>query len=230
MWAIRVWRFVDLKEKMNLPLYYPLEPTEDRTNLFDLLVQALLADGQLTAYDDTEGNGDEFLNPMDRKEIQAMLEQREIISTIDPDTDQMIDLEVVTKISAADVVGYKLKEDHIFDKQRGVMEVRIMGIAPVVASRGDDGEIRGHRTLFWLYYPESRHVLASSHAFLRHNDAEQRTFDEIFTKRLFSGRVTKVSNVYDRGITDHRTGIDALLTSEDLEKWLAEYEMDLWHY
>lgn len=230
MWARRVWRFIDVKQKINLPLFYPLDPIDERRSLFDVLVTALLEEGTLTAYDDLDGSGDQFKKPMTQQGVKDQLESRESVQTIDPDNGESLEIVVTNKITSGDVVGYKIKEDHIFDKQRGVMDVRIIGIAPVVVSRGEDGEVRGQRTLFWLYYPECRYIFASARAFNRHNDAEQRTFDEIFTKRFFHGQVVKVSNVYDRGINEVQTGVDALLSSQEWDRWLVEYEQDLWHY
>src|SRR6185295_4532225 len=42
MWSKRVWRVVDLREKLNLPLYYPIEPTVCMMSLFDVLKTAIL--------------------------------------------------------------------------------------------------------------------------------------------------------------------------------------------
>lgn len=45
-----------------------------------------------------------------------------------------------------------LIEDWYFDKERSVLDVRIIGIAPVVFFK--DYSRRGYCELFWLYYPE----------------------------------------------------------------------------
>ena len=56
-----------------------------------------------------------------------------------------------------DIVQYKLKEDWFFDKERSVMDVRIIGIAPVKYVRENNdpnGVITGTKEMFWLYFPE----------------------------------------------------------------------------
>ncbi len=230
MWARRVWRQIDLKEKMNHPLFYPVEPTTDRKSLFDVIKHGLLIDGAITAYDDQLGEGDQFKQPLLPQEILNLLEQSDTLQTVDPDTEEMIEVIVQQSITSGDVLYYKIKEDWIFDKQRSVMDIRIIGIAPVIADKGDDGEFRGVRTLFWLYYPECRYVFANWEAFNRENDAERRSFEDIFWKRQFSSYITKWSNVYDRQIGDHRMGLDALLEAEEIKQQLFEFEHDLWNF
>lgn len=230
MWARRVWRQIDLKEKMNHPLYYPTEPTSDRMSLFDVIKKGLLEDGSLTAYDDQLGDGDQFKKPLLANEISLLLERIDTVFTEDLETGEMVPTTVPMIISSADVLFYKIKEDWIFDKQRSVMDIRIIGIAPVIADKGDDGEVRGLRTLFWLYYPECRYVFANWEAFNRENDAERRSFEDIFWKRQFSSYITKWSNVYDRNIAEHRIGLDALLEAEEIKQQLFELEHDLWNF
>jgi gliding motility associated protien GldN len=230
MWARRVWRQIDLKEKINHPLFYPTEPTTDRKSLFDVIKQGLLTDGSITAYDDQLGEGDQFKKPLLPQEIIQLLERSDTLQTVDPDTEEMIEVIVNQSITSADVLFYKIKEDWIFDKQRSSMDIRIIGIAPVIADKGDDGEFRGVRTLFWLYYPECRYVFANWEAFNRENDAERRSFEDIFWKRQFSSYITKASNVYDRNIADHRTGLDALLEAEEIKQTMFEFEHDLWNF
>ncbi len=65
---------------------------------------------------------------------------------------------------------------------------------------------------------------------MRHNDAERRTLDDIFWKRMFSSYVRKESNVYDRSIGDYTSGMNALFESERVKDDIFKYEHDLWHF
>ncbi|MDQ3102097.1 MAG: hypothetical protein M3R08_11965 [Bacteroidota bacterium] len=92
MWMKRVWWRIDLKEKINHTLFYPIEPTDDRRSLFDVIKLALLNKELLTAYDATLGDGDEFTNPLDRSELKKLLQRSDTIQTEDPDTGEMPEL------------------------------------------------------------------------------------------------------------------------------------------
>jgi len=115
-------------------------------------------------------------------------------------------------------------------KDRSERYVRIIGIAPRLEEFDDEGLSKGFKDLFWLYYPECRYVFANSEAYNPLNDAQRRTYEDLFQKRFFSSFIVKESNVYDRPISSYARGLDALAESERIKEELFLLEHDLWHY
>jgi len=71
MWSKRIWRVIDLNEKINLPLKYPITPIKDRKSLINVLMDAL-TEGSLTAYSKSD---DEFTTIMTKKEVKELAVQ-----------------------------------------------------------------------------------------------------------------------------------------------------------
>lgn len=229
MWSKRIWRIIDLKEKMNLPFGHPTEKINDRRSLNDILYDAV-KEGTLTAYND-----EEFMFPLTREEFQrvggAGVDTTQIT---DPDPPYMTrDTVIVREFSPANVVAYRVKEEWFFDKQRSVMDVRIIGIAPLIYAVDDKGNRREGDMkvpIFWIYFPEARKILVNQEVFMRGNDSDRRTWDDIFQKRMFSSYIYKENNVYDRRIEDYKLGMDALLEAERIKHEITNMEHDLWEY
>ncbi|MAZ54329.1 MAG: gliding motility protein GldN [Flavobacteriales bacterium] len=237
MWSTKIERVIDLREKMNQVFYYPLRPVNDRQNLIDVLVQAI-KEGTITAYGNAS-NDDEFQSPMSPSEVENIglnqlgLQPVFVEEIEDPETGDAILDTTYNDFSdySHDVKKYRVKEEWFFDKQRSVMEVRIIGICPVIDRRDEDGIYTGETSLFWVYFPEARKILSKSEVFNhRRNDAARLTYDDIFHKRFFSSRIVKESNKYDRKISEYKEGIDALLESEKIKEEIFNLEHDLWEY
>ena len=232
MWSKRVWRIVDLNEKINLPLRYPSsKQTTNRKNLVDVIMDAI-EEGSLTAYSYVD---DEFTLPYTTKEIMSHGGARtDTVQMQRPDPPyDSYDTIVAREFSRDKVIGLRMKEDWFFDKQRSVMDVRIIGIAPLMFAIDEAGNVREGNLkmpLFWVYYPEARKLLANAEVFNRENDAERRSFDDIFQKRLFGSYIYKESNVFDRRIEDYKTGISALLEAEKIKGEITNFEHDMWEF
>ena len=232
MYVRRIWQDIDLRQKINQMFYFPVDPIEDRKNLFDVIRYALEVEGSLTAYGTgPAGDDDEFRYPYTGTQVDSVLNPVVIIPQFDPVTGEVIgSMEAQTSINSQDIVRYRVKEDWVWDRQRSQRQVRIIGIAPIIEKKDDEGNSQGLAPLFWLYYPECRYVFANAECYNYENDAQRRTFEEIFQKRYFSSYIGKETNVFDRSIADYAQGLDALLESERIKDELFTIEHDLWHY
>lgn len=229
MWATRIWRKLDLREKINHPLYYPTEPIKNRRSLTQVILEAV-KEGSLTAYDPLD---DEFTMTLTKAEIERKLNFIDTIYIEDPEPPYEMKMQVVDEpFNPANVKEFRLKEDWFFDRQKSVMEVRIIGIQPVADNIDrTTGEIRGKEPMFWVYFPEARNIFASAEVFNRQNDAERRTLEDIFWKRMFGSYIYKEKNVYDRLISDYMlNGLDQLLEAERIKEDIFILEHDLWEY
>ncbi len=231
MWSKRVWRVIDLREKMNLPLYYPDSPILDRKSLYDVIIDAALKEGRITLFDNP-ATDDQFRYEMTVGEANAKLSPMVEMKIERMDGSGGFDIVSVPQpITTDQVWKYWIKEDWFWDKQRSVMDVRIIGICPLTEKVSESGEHLGaDKPLFWIYFPEARPVFANAEVFLRKNDAERRTLDDVFWKRMFSSYIRKESNVYDRGIYDYKQGLELQLESERVKSDIFSYEHDLWHF
>lgn len=230
MWSKRTWRVIDLREKRNLPLYYPLEPKVCLMSLFDVFKCAVL-ESDLTAFANPVFD-DEFTNPMTKQEVRDLLIAWDSSAQVEDvnNPGNMITVPLKTEINSSDVYQYWIKEDWFFDKQRSVMDVRIIGICPLTQKKSSTGEVIGMKPLFWIYFPEARPYLATSAVFNRWNDNDRMSYDELFLKRMFASYIYKESNVYNRSIAEYKTGMDALLESDDIKESIFNYESNFWHH
>jgi gliding motility associated protien GldN len=230
MWLKRVWRRIDLREKMNHVYYYPVNEINDRRSMFDVIKNALIFDGTLTAYDAGPlQDQDEFTQPMTVDDVKKLLMSVDTMET-ENEYGEWEKVLVPNDVKTSDIKWYDIKEEWFFDNQRSVMDVRIIGICPMKEKFNDFGESMGPMSLFWIYYPEARRVFANQEVFNRQNDAERRTLEDLVWKRQFSSYILKETNVYDRFIGEYKTRLDALLEAEKIKEQMFFMEHDVWSF
>ena len=222
MWSTRHWERIDLREKINHPLYYPVKPQPDRKSLFDVVRDGILVEGTIREV----FRDDKFEIPLTNEEVFAILTRVDTIR--DPDDPSIIlNIESI-QIKAPNVVAWDLKSDWYFDKQRGEMKSRIIGISPLVKEPGT-GEIYN---AFWVWFEDARQALATNIAYNASNNHTRLTFDQIMAMRYFNARITKEDNTYDRSIEEYKKGspMGQLLESQAIKDKLRNYEHDLWEF
>lgn len=232
MWSKRIWRSLVLDEKMNLPLKYPRhDDTKDRKSLMDVIHDAVL-EGTLTAYN--ANIDDEFTQPLTLAEAAEIgIKKGDTVAVVDPNTGiETLKAIPDEALNRDNVVKFRLKEDWFFDKQRSVMDVRIIGMAPVMLkTSAETGEAISEYALYWVYFPEARKLFVNNEVFNRFNDSERRSFDDIFMKRMFSSYIIKESNVYHRRIQDYKANaLDQLLEANKIKEDIFNMEHDVWEY
>jgi gliding motility associated protien GldN len=230
-WSRKIWRIIDLREKMNLPLYYPTVEMEGRMNLISLLLDGI-ENGQVTPYD--ASLDDDFKVPMSFEQVKASFgAEATTEEKIDFDTGERTQVVVQGEVRPNDIKQYMIKEEWYFDKQNSTMNVRIIGICPIrefVRAGDASGQVQRQK-LFWVYYPEVRPLLSTNLMLNPYNAAQQVSFDDYFIKRTFSSYIVIAENVYNnRDISSYLTGKEAMLESKRIEDVIFNYEQDLWEY
>jgi gliding motility associated protien GldN len=233
----RVWREIDVHEKMNLPFVY--KATEDNGNqrLIYILLNGIKA-GQITAFD--ANVDDRFTTPMTFQQIaNGLVGQPKVIQIPDPVADPngdkgiMKDTTITEEFNPDAVERYQIKEEWVFDKESSRLHVRILGIAPEKTILNPDGSFRAVLPIFWVYYPEIRPILAKYEAYNGKNYGARMSWEELFESRMFSSRIIKstVDNPGDQFIAGYiKDPILQLLEGENIKEKIFNYEQDLWSY
>lgn len=221
MFEKRVWRIIDVREKMNLPFSYPEDP-------FFQILQNAATKGELPVYSTED---DKFTKRLSTDDVLSMLSETDTVVTFDPETYEERVQIVRNEINWEDVKRFRIKEVWFFDKETSKLEVRILGIAPLIDVKDDEGNFRFEKPMFWVYYPHARELFARHRVFtLGGNTNTTLSWEDMFEMRYFASYIYKESNVYDRKVSDYLTGVDVLMESEKIKNDIFNMEHDLWQY
>ncbi len=219
-WEKRIWRVIDVREKMNKHFIYPDRP------FFKILLDAAINE-DITVYSPED---DKFLHPLTADEVAAQVSFLDTTIVFDPETYEEIIQVVRNEINPEDIKRFRVKEDWFFDRETSTLQVRILGVAPIQDVTDDNGNFLYEKVMFWVYYPDARKVLAREKAYIEGNDASLTSWEDIMEMRYFSSYIYKESNVYDRRLKDYLSGVDLLLESERIKQSIFNFEQDLWSY
>lgn len=242
--ATIIWRVLDLREKMNHPLYFPTETKGNWRSLMQIILDAI---------DSSEENAEplrvysnEYINiPMSAEELKASMGETKRIELINDWGEVTGDSVIFIAWGAKDVFQYILKECWYVDNQRSLLDARIMAICPMfwyepqtdVSYEEEQDDMpavtnRRWRQFSWIDYNEFRPQMAKNEVFNTKNFAQNRTFDDLFLQRRFSSFIKAESNVYDNREINHYivNGLDQIQESERIKNKIRQSENDMWIY
>ncbi len=217
-WEKRIWRVIDVREKMNLPFLYPESP-------FFTILQNAAMNGEINLYSAVDDKFSERLTDFD-----GIFSSRDTGWIVDPETyDEKVQV-YENFINFEDIKRFRIKEVWYFDEATSTMNVRILGIAPMQDVMDDNGNFRFEKPLFWIYFPELRNVIARHEVYIPGNDNQVISWDDLFEMRYFASTIYNEGNVYGRRIKDYAEGLDRLLEADKIKQELFNFEHDLWSY
>ncbi|MDT0293510.1 gliding motility protein GldN [Mesonia ostreae] len=254
LWAKTTWEYIDLNQRVNFPLLFPLRETPSRQPLFNVIQDAIEQDS-VNIYRDSY-----FMNKLSTAEIQDNFRMKRITDIgqqrmnegVPEDSLQLGMGEIVeSELKPEDVKGYRIRGYWYFDKRQGELRYRLIGIAPMALSASLKAELQvaslsGTQMsdeqrkalsepveMFWVFYPALRPALHKAKVFNPKNTSQPITFDHLLNSRRFDAVIYKEDNVYgDREITQYKVenSLMQLLESNRIKESIRNFESDMWNY
>lgn len=230
IWKKTLWRMIDMREQVNFPLYYPLQESNGRTNLF-LTIFNLMSEGKVDAYEYIETKEDfteEYKLSFEEALNLARIDIFEEVITNNGDTTYEVN---EVDIPSAQVLKFYIKEVWYFDAMESCMKFKIEAIAPQLYYINDDG-IEEKSVLFWVPFDELRPWLAKQPVVINNkNSTSFISFDDLFQKRRFLGHIYKEDNIQNRSLIDYCSNATEVRSEQNrIENEIKNFEFDLWEY
>ena len=221
LWSKIVYEKIDLNEKLNFPLLFPVNDetyAKNRKSLWRILKENIINKRITELYFDRNDN---FKDKMSFNDVMEVVSFTELINGVQTPAEEL---------KSIDITAYRIKGMWYFDKRQGEMKYRLLGLMPVGKNlKDDDG--KNNTDLFWIWYPSVRKILHEEKVFNDKNNASSISFDQLLVSRRFSSFIYKEDNVYgDRSIKDYKApGLESILESQRIKKEILDFEQDMWN-
>lgn len=229
-WQKVVYRVLDLREKINYPMYYPEEPNNGRESMFSVIFK-LLKDEKVPAFK-FEFAYEKFnkTNKIDFEE--DILKKFEVIykTQVDPTTKKKTFEVEESDIPNREVIKYFMKEVWFFDKHSSTFTVKIIAICPVIVT--DRGVGVQNFPLCWIPMDNLRPFFVQKEIMITDkNNGARMSLDDLFMKRRFASNLYKESNIQNRMILDYNgTAEEVKREQQRIKTDILNQEQDLWEY
>ena len=239
LWSKTTWEIIDLDERVNFPLYYPIDTNNigsERRSLYDVLVKNIKNGTISEVYADSYFSEKRTLRDIEGSLVYSDttdfgIEQFNAVGRVDPEYVRKFTLD------AGDIEEWRIRGVWYLDKRQGELRYRLLAICPVAnearSKAFPDDDVDAKVELFWVWYPGAREVLHKAKAFNRKNTSQPISFDHLLNSRRFNAVIFKDDNVQgDRGVADYinDNSLMQLLESDRIKDQIRNIEIDLWNY
>ena len=239
LWSKTTWEIIDLDERVNFPLYYPIDTNNigsERRSLYDVLVKNIKNGTISEVYADSYFSEKRTLRDIEGSLVYSDttdlgIEQFNAVGRVDPEYVRKFTLD------AGDIEEWRIRGVWYLDKRQGELRYRLLAICPVAnearSKAFPDDDVDAKVELFWVWYPGARELLHKAKAFNRKNTSQPISFDHLLNSRRFNAVIFKDDNVQgDRGVADYinDNSLMQLLESDRIKDQIRNIEIDLWNY
>ena len=169
---------------------------------------------------------------MDMEDVWDQLNTSDTVFVVDPVTYEMVPQIVTNTFDPERIKRWRVQEVWYQDTRYSQMQVRIIGIAPMIETQVSDAEttVNYESPIFWINYNEARPWLAQNPVPNFGNDHTRMSWEDLFSMRRFHSYIYKESDMRNRRLEDYLSGTDLLLESKKKDRAIQNREMDMWSY
>lgn len=221
-WSRIIYRYLDITNPTNSPLYFPETPVEGQMNLFSTLFRSL-QNNDIKAYEYLDGR-ESFAN-------EHLINFTEFLDRFDIyyETNNGITTVHDADIPSNLVQGYYLKEVYYFDTATSSLKVLPISLCPIL-HQIDNYEGTTRYPLFWVPYSEIEQKLRTMPAMSSSiNNNMRGSIDDFFRTRLYDGEIYKTGNPGNLSISQYTNTPQEMKAEQDrIEQELVDFENQLW--
>lgn len=216
----RIWRDIDLSDKENYIFATP------GASLIEAIMKGIKL-GKLTPYNPED---DGFKTRLTAMEGEARFTDSVLVPIFDDEGNQIDAQMTLNEFNPEKVTKFRIKEDMFFDKQRGRLETRIVGVAPLMTinTSSELAESVGETPAFWLYFPQLRYVLVQVDVSDPDRDLYDMTMDDLFVQRKFASKIVRESSPGQQAQYAEQTNEEGQANEKEIEDKIDLYKKRLW--
>lgn len=256
VWSKIVYRVIDMRDKQNFQLYFPVQANSEYRNLMKLILDAMVSDSlPVKAYDkEFKGIIPLYSKPLSKEEIrQKFVAAR--LDTIDKkviknslfDTNPLTQKDTIVNRELVDFTKSQLKfviqEIVFFDKHSSRLYSKIIGIAPFSISNEvslnfelSNTKLNAWETMYssvicWFLFDELRPYLAKQYVIPNGNSTQRLTYDDFFGQHLYSSYILGDNNSRGWMLLQYLSDHEKIKKEQNrIETEMLNFEQDLWEY